>query len=266
MKTVVFVKLSGDWSLAEMSAARKLFPKVAFEKQMPIEADLMILYGEFAVSELEIEAAQMYPTLSDGLGHLPLSLREKILFGRSGDGIIMAALEIGEEDFEKVLLACYPALRYAAHMDLREQPGAYVYAVNISERKGTVKREVPSIKVRPEWGIEGDAHAGNWHRQISLLAEESIDEMRRQVRFRLINGVFAENINTVGIDLKALPVGTILKVADAVLRVTQIGKDCHNDGCAIKRATGSCVMPTEGIFAEVVEPGTIRAGDPIQIL
>ena len=138
-----------------------------------------------------------------------------------------------------------------------------VVAVCISERKGVCKKEVPQITLRRDHGIVGDAHAGNWHRQISLLADESIETMR-QLGLTLRPGAFAENIVTQGVELKTLPVGTRLRVGAALLEVTQIGKECHND-CAIKKATGKCVMPTEGIFAIVVEEGTVRPGDPITV-
>ena len=141
---------------------------------------------------------------------------------------------------------------------------AEVVSVNISEKKGTVKHEVESIKLIEEYGIEGVAHAGKWHRQISLLAEESIDTMR-VMGMRFENGAFAENINTVGIDLKKLPVGTRMLVGECVIRVTQIGKECHND-CEVKKITGKCVMPTEGIFAVVERGGTVRKGDNITIM
>ena len=140
---------------------------------------------------------------------------------------------------------------------------AKVRAVCISERKGIRKHAVPEITVRKEHGIVGDAHAGNWHRQISLLATESIDRMRA-MGLSLTDGAFAENIVTEGIELRTLPVGTLLRVGETLLRVTQIGKECHND-CAIKASTGTCVMPTDGIFSVVVEEGTIRPGDGISI-
>ena len=113
-------------------------------------------------------------------------------------------------------------------------------------------------------GIVGDAHAGDWHRQVSLLAEESVDTMRAAAPMDLPAGAFAENINTRGLELKTLPVGTLLKVGPTILRVTQIGKECHND-CAIKQAVGRCVMPTEGIFATVEREGTVRPGDTIEV-
>ncbi|WP_302662878.1 MOSC domain-containing protein [uncultured Dysosmobacter sp.] len=142
---------------------------------------------------------------------------------------------------------------------------ARVVSVNISEKKGTLKKPVPEIELKLRHGIVGDAHAGDWHRQISLLAEESIDTMRLRSPIALDPGVFAENINTEGIDLKSLPVGTHLRIGETEVEVTQIGKECHND-CAIKKAVGKCVMPTEGIFAIVVKEGTVRAGDEIEVL
>ena len=141
---------------------------------------------------------------------------------------------------------------------------AKVKAVCISEKKGTRKTEVPSINVVVNHGIVGDAHAGNWHRQISLLAEESIDKMR-QSGLELTPGAFAENIVTEGIELKSLPVGTKLKVGNTVLEVTQIGKECHND-CEIKKGAGKCVMPTEGIFAIVKTEGIISPGDDVEVM
>lgn len=142
---------------------------------------------------------------------------------------------------------------------------AKVTAVNISEKKGIRKHPVPSVYLKHAHGIIGDAHAGNWHRQISLLADESVDAMRSLTAIPLDAGVFAENINTRGIDLKALPIGTRLKIGPAELEVTQIGKECHND-CAIKKAAGKCVMPTEGIFAIVIKEGPVKAGDEIEVL
>ena len=141
---------------------------------------------------------------------------------------------------------------------------ARVVSVNISEKKGTLKKPVPEIELKLRHGIVGDAHAGDWHRQISLLAEESVDTMRAACPIPLTDGIFAENINTRGLALKTLPVGTLLKVGPAILRVTQIGKECHND-CAIKKAVGRCVMPTEGIFATVEREGTVRPGDTIEV-
>ena len=138
-------------------------------------------------------------------------------------------------------------------------------SVNISEKKGERKNPVSEIRLKLRHGIAGDAHAGDWHRQISLLASESVDTMRADCPIPLDAGIFAENINTVGIDLKSLPVGTRLRVGETEVEVTQIGKECHSD-CAIKKAVGKCVMPAEGIFAVVVREGTVRARDEIEVL
>lgn len=140
---------------------------------------------------------------------------------------------------------------------------ATVTAVCISEKKGTRKHAVPSIEVKKDHGIVGDAHAGNWHRQISLLADESVDTMRGK-GVELRPGDFAENILTRGMELNTLPVGTVLRVGETRLQVTQIGKECHND-CEIRRLVGTCVMPTQGIFAIVLTEGTIRPGDTISV-
>ncbi len=142
---------------------------------------------------------------------------------------------------------------------------AHVTAVNISGRKGTRKHQVPYIDLRLHHGIVGDAHAGDWHRQVSLLADESVDTMRAACPIPLDAGVFAENINTRGIELKTLPVGTRLRIGEAELEVTQIGKQCHND-CEIRRTAGTCVMPTEGIFAIVTKEGRVQTGDKIEVL
>ena len=139
-----------------------------------------------------------------------------------------------------------------------------IIATCISDRKGIQKREVPSVELRVGLGIPGDAHAGNWHRQVSLLAEESVDQMRG-LGFDLPPGAFAENLLTRGLALKTLPVGTVLRAGTALLAVTQIGKECHND-CAIKQTAGRCVMPTDGVFAVVLKDGTVSPGDDISVV
>ena len=138
-----------------------------------------------------------------------------------------------------------------------------VLAVCISEKKGTIKHEVESVTLRLHHGIVGDAHAGNWHRQVSLLADESVEKMRCP-SFNIPIGAFAENILTEGIELVTLPVGTKLRVGEALLEITQIGKECHAD-CAIRRQIGDCVMPREGVFAVVLEEGTVQKGDEIHV-
>lgn len=142
---------------------------------------------------------------------------------------------------------------------------AKVMSVNISEKKGERKHPVSEIRLKLRHGIVGDAHAGDWHRQISLLAGESVDSMRGVCPLPLDSGIFAENINTAGIDLKSLPVGTRLRIGEAEVRITQIGKECHSE-CAVKATVGRCVMPAEGVFAVVVREGIIRPGDEIERL
>ena len=141
---------------------------------------------------------------------------------------------------------------------------ARVLAVCISTRKGEKKHPVDEIALKIDHGIVGDAHAGNWHRQISLLANESVDKMR-QKGLTLEAGDFAENILTEGLTLRTLPVGTRLRVGETELEITQIGKECHSD-CEIKKKVGVCVMPAEGVFAIVKKEGTIQAGDEIEVL
>lgn len=140
---------------------------------------------------------------------------------------------------------------------------ATVTAVCTSTKKGAVKKEQESVQLRAGWGIEGDAHAGDWHRQVSLLAAESIEQVR-QILPTLKNGAFAENIITRGVALDRVGIGSRLRIGESVvLEITQIGKECHNSGCAIKKATGDCIMPREGIFAKVIEGGTITPGDTV---
>ncbi|MDW7771957.1 MAG: MOSC domain-containing protein [Desulfobulbaceae bacterium] len=140
---------------------------------------------------------------------------------------------------------------------------AHIEAVCTSEKKGIVKRNRGEVTLQSGWGIENDAHAGKWHRQVSLLAGESIDTVKT-VLPTLKNGAFAENIVTRGIDLTCLKVGDRLRMGgEVILEITQIGKECHNSGCAIKKATGDCIMPREGLFAMVIQGGVARPGDPI---
>ena len=138
-----------------------------------------------------------------------------------------------------------------------------VVATSVSTKKGTRKVPQESIRLEVGLGVAGDAHAGAWHRMVSLLPEESVDEMRELLP-KLAAGDFAENILTRGLSLKNLPVGTVLEVGECELAMTQIGKKCHSD-CEISRITGKCVMPTDGVFAVVTRGGTVRPGDPIRI-
>lgn len=137
-----------------------------------------------------------------------------------------------------------------------------IVAVCMSDRKGVAKHNVEQAEIREDWGLVGDAHAAEWHRQVSLLALESIDKMRN-LGLNVRPGSFAENLTTEGIDLLSLPIGSRVRVGNGVvLEITQHGKVCH-DRCAIYRAAGDCVMPREGIFARVVAGGVVRVGDVV---
>jgi Uncharacterized protein conserved in bacteria len=140
-----------------------------------------------------------------------------------------------------------------------------VVAINISEKKGVVKKPIEQGLFIEEHGLEGDAHAGKWHRQVSLLAQESIDKMKKSGVEGLSAGKFAENITTEGLVLYELPVGTRIKVGVTIQEVTQIGKECHG-GCEIRRLVGDCVMPREGIFTRIIQGGVIKPGDVIEVL
>ncbi|MCB6993042.1 MOSC domain-containing protein [bacterium 210820-DFI.6.37] len=142
---------------------------------------------------------------------------------------------------------------------------AKIKAVCVSEKKGEQKHPVEEAFLKVDHGIVGDAHAGNWHRQVSLLAAESVEKVQRVLNFELKSGDFAENILTEGIELYTLPIGTKLRIGEAVGEVTQIGKECHQ-GCAIRELAGDCVMPREGIFVKVLREGRVKAGDEVNVL
>ena len=140
-----------------------------------------------------------------------------------------------------------------------------VKAVCTSDRKGIQKRPCAEVRLRPDWGIDGDAHAGAWHRQVSLLSYESIEDFKGRGA-QVDDGAFGENLVVEGFDLKALPLGTRFSCGDGVeLELTQIGKECHTR-CAIYYSMGECIMPHEGVFVRVVSGGTVRPGDAIEIV
>ena len=137
-----------------------------------------------------------------------------------------------------------------------------VIAICISDKKGTQKEQVPSAVLKENWGIEGDAHAGNWHRQVSLLGLEKIEAFRERgadVEF----GDFGENLVIEGFDFRNLPVGTRFRIGDVLLEMTQIGKECHTH-CAIYHMVGDCIMPREGVFSKVIRGGEIKVGDEVR--
>lgn len=140
-----------------------------------------------------------------------------------------------------------------------------VLAINISSKRGEKKFSIPEAFLEVEHGIVGDAHSGDWHRQVSLLSLSSFEKMRvkgADVKY----GDFAENISVGGIDVFTLPVGTKIRIGEALVEVTQIGKACHNQGCPIKQQVGTCVMPVEGIFTRVLESGKVVTGDKVELV
>lgn len=139
-----------------------------------------------------------------------------------------------------------------------------ILAVCISEKKGTLKKAVSTSNMIKDFGLENDAHAGKWHRQISLLAVEAVRRFSAKYQIEVPAGAFGENLLVEGIDLKNQPIGTKLKCNNVILEITQIGKKCHL-GCNIQKQTGECIMPNEGVFAVVLNGGTVRANDTITI-
>lgn len=138
-----------------------------------------------------------------------------------------------------------------------------IIAINISKNKGTVKKEVPEVKFVENYGIEGDAHAGKWHRQISLLSFEHFDHFRDQVQIPFEYGIFGENLLVSQIDFNKVAIGNrILIGKEIILEVTQIGKTCHKS-CEIRNIVGECIMPQKGIFAKVIHGGWAKKGDSV---
>jgi MOSC domain-containing protein YiiM len=138
-----------------------------------------------------------------------------------------------------------------------------IIAVCTSPEKGSVKKNVGEASLRKEYGIEGDAHGGFGHRQVSLIASEDIETMKTKLP-DLIPGSFAENFTTEGFDLSSLDIGDLLKVGECLLKVSQIGKECHAK-CEVFRLSGECIMPEKGIFCRVLEGGRVKAGDEIEL-
>lgn len=139
-----------------------------------------------------------------------------------------------------------------------------VVAVSISRKKGIPKTNVDAVRLREDWGVEGDVHAGTWHRQVSLLALESIRKMRAK-GLNVRPGAFAENLTTEFIDLPHLQVGDRIRIGESELEITQIGKECHAR-CAIYYRAGDCVMPREGVFARVIRGGAVAKGDAVSVV
>lgn len=139
-----------------------------------------------------------------------------------------------------------------------------VIAVCTSPEKGTQKKNIGEAVFIEDYGIEGDAHAGKWHRQVSLLSYDKIEDFRKRGA-EVEDGAFGENLVVEGIDFKTLPIGTCLRCKDVILEMTQIGKECHH-GCAIFQKMGDCIMPREGVFSKVIKGGVIKAGDMLEVM
>lgn len=182
-----------------------------------------------------------------------------------------AVLGVGQHLLSRLLVSCaeliYNAqirLLFGGRNSVHKLSGE-VLAVNISARRGEKKHNINEAYVKADWGIEADAHSGEWHRQVSLLSLSSVEKMR-QLGVKLDFGDFAENLTVDGLEVAALPLGTRLKVGEVLMEVTQIGKECHNKGCAIKKQVGSCVMPIEGIFTKALSSGWIKTGDAVEVV
>ena len=193
---------------------------------------------------------------------------------RAVAGIRGATLIINLPGSEKAARECFgavsSAIRHGTEMLSGKtldcgQPVVKILAVCVSERRGEQKHPVEYVELKAGHGIVGDAHAGNWHRQVSLLGTESVAKIQPYIKLELQPGAFAENILTEGICLYKLPVGTRMKIGTSLCEVTQIGKECHGE-CTIRKAAGDCVMPREGIFVRVLENGIAKKGDSVQII
>ena len=204
-----------------------------------------------------------------------LKITKRACLSRSVAGIRKSTLIVNLPGSEKAsrenLLAVLSELGQGIDMLLSNgsadcgAKSAKVLAVCISRKKGEQKVEIPEGIFIEDWGIEGDAHAGKWHRQVSLLGLESVRKVEKSAGISLSAGAFAENILVEGLNLYELPVGTKFSVGTTILELTQIGKECHSN-CAIREAAGDCVMPREGIFTKVLKAGKVKKGDILRVI
>ncbi|MDD3921224.1 MAG: molybdopterin-binding protein [Eubacteriales bacterium] len=230
----------------------------------------------FAMRDVTPEATKAVlereaPGIAEAMRAESMKITNRGMLSRGVSGIRKETLIVNLPGSPKAAVECLVAviggIRHGIQM-LKGWSGEcaapQVTAVCVSTKKGEQKHEVDTVTLLPDWGIEGDAHAGNWHRQVSLLGEESVKKLQDKLTIKLEHGAFAENILTRGICLYELPVGTKLTIGDALVEVTQIGKECHRD-CAIRKAAGDCVMPREGIFVKVLKGATVKSGDLITV-
>lgn len=270
--TVVYTSIIPD----DMDEIKKTLRKCADE----LKACLVLTTGGTGFSKRDITPEATYSVIERVTPGIPEAMRAESMritprgmLSRGIAGIRKDTLIINLPGSKKAALECLSAVidpvKHGVDMLLGTETECAskgkVIAVCVSEKKGEQKHEVERVYLRADHGIDGDAHAGNWHRQVSLLGTESVQKVRKNIDFKLKNGDFAENILTEGIILYDLPVGTRIRIGEALTEVTQIGKECHH-GCAIRQAAGDCVMPREGIFVKVLKPGNVRAGDDITVL
>ena len=245
-----------------------------------LKAALILTTGGTGFSPRDVTPEATLSVIEREVRGIPEAMRAESMkitpmgcLSRAVSGIRGASLIINLPGSEKAARECFnavrPAINHGTEMlsgkteDCGKTP-AKILAVCISENKGEQKHAVKSITLKAGWGIAGDAHAGKWHRQVSLLGVESVKRLESVTGMKFPAGAFAENILTQGITLYELPVGTRMKIGTALCEVTQIGKECHND-CAIRKAAGDCVMPREGIFVKVLEDGEAYSGDIISL-
>lgn len=241
---------------------------------------LTLTTGGTGFGERDITPEATYKVIERVTPGIPEAMRAESMritphgmLSRSIAGIRGGTLIVNLPGSKKAATECLAAVRKALKHGVDMMLGTdsecaskgTVLAVCVSEKKGEQKRAVDSVRLIPEHGIEGDAHAGNWHRQVSLLGMESVGKVQEKIEFQLKSGDFAENILTEGILLYDLPVGTKIRLGAALVQVTQIGKECHH-GCVIREKAGDCVMPREGIFVKVLEGGQVKPGDRITVL
>lgn len=243
-----------------------------------LKASLILTTGGTGFSPRDVTPEATLAVINREVRGIPEVMRSESMkitpFGclsRAVSGIRNESLIINLPGSEKAACECFNSVRAAISHGTEMLAGktqdcgvplAKVIAVCISQNKGEQKHAVKNIILKSDYGIIGDAHAGNWHRQVSLLAVESVHKLEKSSNMKFPAGAFAENILTQGIELNKLPVGTKLRIGSALCEVTQIGKECHND-CAIRKIAGDCVMPREGIFARVIQDGEIKSGDTL---
>lgn len=245
-----------------------------------LKATLVLTTGGTGFSPRDVTPEATLSVIQREVRGIPEAMRSESMkitpmgcLSRAVSGIREQSLIINLPGSEKAACECFNAVKPAIHHGTDMLAGknqdcgvvqAKILAVCISEKKGEQKHAVESIKLKADWGIIGDAHAGNWHRQVSLLAVESVERLEKITGMKFPAGAFAENILTQGIKLHDLPVGKKMRIGSALCEITQIGKECHND-CAIRKAAGDCVMPREGIFVKVIEDGEAKCDDIISL-